>query len=71
MFIGKKIKILRIEKGIKQVELARLLKVSTTIISHWEAEKCHPSLINCQKLARIFGVSLDTFVNGTLQVEVK
>ena len=54
-----RLKELRIEKGIGQVELARELNVSKGIISLWENGLREPKLSNLIALAKYFGVSLD------------
>jgi len=42
--IGEKIKLLRVEKGIKQEELAKALHVSQKAISHYETGRVTPPL---------------------------
>ncbi len=57
--IGKKIKQLRIEKGLTQSQLANRLMLTRSIISAYEASTRTPSLDILIKLAYIFNVSTD------------
>ena len=54
-----RIKELRIEKGIGQVELAMAINVSKGIISLWENGLREPKLSNLISLAIFFEVSID------------
>ena len=56
---GEKLKELRLEKGIGQIELAKEIKVSKGIISLWENGLREPKLSNLVALSRFFGVSID------------
>ena len=53
---------LRLEKGIGQVELAVSLGVSKGIISLWENGLREPKLSNLIVLAKYFSVSIDYLV---------
>ena len=57
-----KLKELRIEKGIGQVELAKAVNVSKGIISLWENGLREPKLSNLIVLAKFFEVSIDYLV---------
>ncbi|MBQ9113767.1 MAG: helix-turn-helix transcriptional regulator [Clostridia bacterium] len=57
-----KLKELRIEKGIGQVELAKAVNVSKGIISLWENGLREPKLSNLISLAKFFEVSIDYLV---------
>ena len=57
-----RLKELRIEKGVGQVELATKLNVSKGIISLWENGLREPKLSNLISLARFFEVSIDYLV---------
>jgi transcriptional regulator with XRE-family HTH domain len=62
--LGKTIQKLRKEKGLSQTELAHLSDIpSQSKISSWESGTCIPDIMEAQKLAQIFGVSL-TFLLG-------
>ena len=54
-----RLKELRQEKGIGQVQLARELDVGKSIISLWELGKCEPTLSKLVAMSRFFGVSID------------
>ena len=59
---AEKLKELRIEKGIGQVELAKAINVSKGIISLWENGLREPKLSNLIELANFFEVSIDYLV---------
>ena len=50
---------LRLQKGLKQEELAVLMKVSRQTISSLENGRYNPSILLAMKLARYFGVSVE------------
>ena len=54
-----RLKELRIEKGIGQVELAKALNLSKGIISLWENGLREPKLSNLIILAQYFQVTID------------
>ena len=54
-----RLKELRQEKWIGQVQLARELDVGKSIISLWELGKCEPTLSKLVAMSRYFGVSID------------
>ena len=56
---GSKLKELRTEKGIGQVELAQILRVSNGIISLWENGLREPKLSNLVAIAKYFQVTID------------
>lgn len=60
-----RLKELRIEKELGQVELANALNVSKGIISLWENGLREPKLSNLIALAKFFEVSLDYLVGFT------
>ncbi len=59
---GKRLRELRIEMNISQVQLAEAIGVSKGIISLWENELREPTLNNLLSLATFFDVSLDELV---------
>ncbi|MGN0961443.1 MAG: helix-turn-helix domain-containing protein [Christensenellales bacterium] len=61
---GKRLRDLRIEKGIGQVELAKAIGVGKSIISLWELDSCEPTLSKLIALSKYFGVSID-YLAGT------
>ena len=54
-----RIRELRLDKGVGQVELAKALDVSKGIISLWENGLREPKLSNLVALAKYFEVSID------------
>jgi len=54
-----KIKALRIEKGLTQKELAKLINKSTTGLASWEQGLSEPSVNDLIQLCKIFQVSAD------------
>ena len=56
---SERLKELRIEKGIGQIELAGAIGVSKGIISLWENGQREPKLSSLMALAEFFSVSID------------
>ena len=56
---GKRLKELRLEKGLGQVELANKINVSKSIISLWENGLREPTLSYLKLLARFFETTID------------
>ena len=56
---GERLKELRLEKNVGQVELAKALNLSKGIISLWENDLREPKLSNLILLAHFFDVSID------------
>lgn len=54
-----RLKSLRTEKGLGQVQLAKELGVGKSIISLWELGRCEPTLSNLVAIALFFDVSID------------
>ena len=59
---NERLKELRAEKGIGQIELAKAIHVSKGIISLWENGLREPKLSNLLALAKFFEVTLDCLV---------
>lgn len=59
---GERLRELRQENGIGQVELAKRISVSKGIISFWENGLREPTMSNLILLADFFGVTLDFLV---------
>lgn len=59
MKIGEKIKLLRLNKGIKQIELARIAGISNTYLSDIEKGRTNPSIKTLVKIAHALGVEDD------------
>ena len=72
MTIGEKIKFLRQQKGVTQVQLAKDLNISQQAISHYENGRAIPSIDVLKLLADYFGVTVDYFLSdkpGQSEVE--
>lgn len=57
-----RLKELRQERGIGQIELAKKLEVSKGIISLWENGLREPNMYSLIKLAKYFNVTIDYLV---------
>ena len=64
MPIGKRIALLRKEKGLTQEELATHMGVSPQAVSKWENDQTCPDISALPKLARLFGVTVDELLEG-------
>lgn len=64
MTFGKKIKKLRIEQNLTQLQLANLLNLSKSNISKYEANSIQPNLETINSLAQIFNVSTDFLIGN-------
>lgn len=56
---GEKLRVLRTDKGLSQIALAKELNVSKSVISLWELDGSDPTLSNLIKISDFFGVSID------------
>ena len=57
-----RLKELRIEKGVGQIELSKAINVSKGIISLWENGLREPKLSNLIALAKFFEISVDFLI---------
>lgn len=57
--LNENIKILRIARGLNQVEFAKILGVSKQCISNWENDNVMPSIEMLIKIADFFNVTTD------------
>jgi transcriptional regulator with XRE-family HTH domain len=62
--LGEKIKKLRFEKKWSQDKLAEKVGVGRQYISRYETGKILPNAENLQKVAEVFGVSIDYLLNS-------
>lgn len=65
MIIGERIKELRSEKRLSQMELGKLLSVSQDTVSLWEKGKSLPAVEYVVALCKIFSVSADYLLGLT------
>lgn len=59
-----RIRQLRTAQEMKQSDLANQLNVRANTISNWENEKSYPDLDSLQKMASIFGTTVDYLLGG-------
>ena len=64
MTIGKRIGLLRRQKGLTQEELAGHMGVSPQAVSKWENDQTCPDISALPKLAGLLGVSVDELLSG-------
>lgn len=63
--LGNRIRELRENKGLSQIELAKIVKMANTTISQWESGKRTPDSDSLLKLSGFFGVSVDYLLGNT------
>lgn len=59
MSIGERLKILRLEAGLSQKQVAETLKMSKPIVSQYESNQRTPSLGKLIRFSRFYNASLD------------
>ena len=59
---GERLRALRLEKGMGQIQLAKELEVGKSVISLWELGKCEPTLSKLVAISKFFGVTIDYLV---------
>ena len=64
MTLGKRIAMLRRQKGLKQDDLASALDVSPQAVSKWENDQTCPDISLLPRLAQLLGVSVDELLSG-------
>jgi len=57
--LGKRLKKLREEKGLSQIELGKILNIANSTLSMYESNSRQPDYNTLQKLANFFGVTTD------------
>lgn len=56
---GERLRYLRQERNLGQIQLAKELEVGKSIISSWELGICEPTLSRLIAIAKFFGVTID------------
>ena len=56
---GERLRYLRQERNLGQIQLAKELDVGKSIISSWELGICEPTLSRLIIIAKFFGVTID------------
>ena len=64
MTIGKRIALLRKEKGMTQEDLASAMGVSPQAVSKWENDQTCPDISALPKLSKLLGVTVDELLEG-------
>lgn len=59
--LGEKIKELRLEKGLSQMQLSKLIGVSQKAVDYWERSVNEPKASYIIALVKVFGVTFDEF----------
>lgn len=62
--IGDRIRLLRKEKGLTDVQLAEQIECHKNSIAHWENNRCLPNALMVIVLSEMFGVSTDYILKG-------
>ena len=68
MTLGKRIGLLRRQKGLRQDDLAKVLEVSAQAVSKWENDQACPDISLLPKLAKLLNVSVDDLLSGKEEV---
>ncbi|WP_455137935.1 helix-turn-helix transcriptional regulator [Thermophilibacter sp.] len=71
MEVGRHIRELRGRFGLSQDDLAARVYVSRQTISSWENARTYPDLQSLVLLARIFGVTVDSLIEGDVETMTK
>ena len=62
---NERLKELRIEKNISQLELGKVINMSKMAISHWESGHSEPSIAQLKELSKFFNVTVDYLIGNT------
>lgn len=71
MILRQKLKYLRKQRGMSQLELAEKLKVSRQAVSGWEAGSSKPSTENLQCMSKLYSVSLEYLLDDSQEFPKK
>lgn len=56
------LKAARVNKGLTQLEAAKLLKVSKDTVGNWERGRSYPNMKNIKEIEKVYGVSYDDLI---------
>ena len=59
---AKTIKVLRVEKKLRQIDLAERLNTTQRKVSYWESGKIEPDLDTLWQIADLFEISIDELI---------
>lgn len=62
--IGEKIKELRLEKGLSQMQLGKMIGASQKAVDYWERSVNEPKASYIIALVNVFGVTFDEFFDN-------
>ena len=65
MEFKQRLKELRTEKGVTQIQIAKIVNMSKMAISHWEKGNSEPSIEQLKILANYFEVTVDYLIGFT------
>ena len=71
MKLEEKLVALRKAKGLSQMKLAEMMNVSRQAISRWERGTAVPSTDNLRCLGNLYGLSVDVFLNDTVELPLQ
>lgn len=71
MILQQKLKYLRKQMGMSQLELAEKLKVSRQAVSGWESGGSKPSTENLQCMSKLYSVSLEYLLDDSQELPQK
>ncbi|WP_298729786.1 helix-turn-helix transcriptional regulator [uncultured Subdoligranulum sp.] len=71
MILRQKLKYLRKQRGMSQLEIAEKLKVSRQAVSGWEAGSSKPSTENLQCMSKLYSVSLEYLLDDSQEFPKK
>lgn len=57
--IGKKLRELRMQRGMTRQELANVIGVTDRSVKNWENDVSNPDLTHASAIADLFGISMD------------
>lgn len=57
----------RLNAGLRQEDVAKLLDLNQAAVSYWESGKTKPLKKHCKKLAKLYGCTVDELLADTGQ----
>ena len=59
---GDNLKALRKQKGLNQLDFAKLMQTTQQRVSEWECNKVEPSLYNVIKMLKVFEITFEELI---------
>ena len=69
--LNENIKVLRLQKGLNQVEFAKRMSVTKQCVSNWENDNVLPSIEMLERLADFFGVTTDFLLGRSTDFSIR